>query len=65
MALRKISKTYWQIADLAEIYGYSTMRLNEQVKNNIERFDDDFRFQDGEVHVNCHMHRKSTNLLSY
>lgn len=31
--------------DLAEIYGYSTMRLNEQVKNNIERFDDDFRFQ--------------------
>ena len=32
-------------ADLAEIYGYSTMRLNEQVKNNIERFDDDFRFQ--------------------
>ena len=31
--------------DLAKIYGYSTMRFNEQVKNNIERFDDDFRFQ--------------------
>ena len=31
--------------DLAEIYGYETKRFNEQVKNNIERFDDDFRFQ--------------------
>lgn len=32
-------------ADLAEIYGYETKRFNEQVKANIERFDDDFRFQ--------------------
>ena len=31
--------------DLAEIYGYSTKRFNEQVKNNIEKFDNDFRFQ--------------------
>ena len=31
--------------DLAAIYGYTTTRFNEQVKNNIERFDDDFRFQ--------------------
>ncbi len=31
--------------DLAKIYGYTTKRFNEQVKNNIERFDDDFRFQ--------------------
>ena len=31
--------------DLAQIYGYETKRFNEQVKNNIERFDDDFRFQ--------------------
>ena len=31
--------------DLAKIYGYSTKRFNEQVKNNIERFDEDFRFQ--------------------
>ena len=31
--------------DLAEIYGYSTKAFNQQVKNNIERFDDDFRFQ--------------------
>ncbi|MCQ2061620.1 MAG: ORF6N domain-containing protein [Fibrobacter sp.] len=32
-------------ADLAEIYGYSTRKFNEQVKNNIEKFDSDFRFQ--------------------
>ena len=31
--------------ELAEIYGYETKRFNEQVKNNIERFDADFRFQ--------------------
>ena len=32
-------------ADLAEIYGYSTKAFNRQVKNNIEKFDEDFRFQ--------------------
>ena len=32
-------------SDLAEIYGYETRDFNKQVKNNIERFDDDFRFQ--------------------
>ena len=31
--------------ELAEIYGYETNRFNKQVKNNIEKFDDDFRFQ--------------------
>ena len=31
--------------DLAVIYGYETRRFNEQVKNNIERFDESFRFQ--------------------
>ena len=31
--------------DLAEIYGYTTKHFNEQVKNNIKKFDDDFRFQ--------------------
>ena len=31
--------------ELAEIYGYETKRFNEQVKNNIEKFDSDFRFQ--------------------
>ena len=32
-------------SDLAEIYGYSTKDFNRQVKNNIERFDEDFRFE--------------------
>ena len=32
-------------ADLAEIYGYSTKAFNQQVKNNIDKFEDDFRFQ--------------------
>ena len=32
-------------ADLAAIYGYETKTFNQQVKNNIEKFDDDFRFQ--------------------
>ena len=32
-------------SDLAEIYGYQTSRFNQQVKNNIEKFDADFRFQ--------------------
>ena len=31
--------------DLAEIYGYSTKAFNQQVKNNIEKFAEDFRFQ--------------------
>ena len=31
--------------ELAEIYGYTTTRFNEQVRNNAEKFDDDFMFQ--------------------
>ena len=31
--------------DLAKIYGYETRYFNQQVKNNIEKFDEDFRFQ--------------------
>ena len=30
---------------LAEIYGYTTKAFNQQVKNNIGKFDDDFMFQ--------------------
>lgn len=46
-------------SDLAEIYGYSTKRFNEQVKRNIEKFEgDDFMFQltDEEVYElsRCH-----------
>ncbi len=32
-------------ADLAELYGVSTKRLNEQVKRNRDRFPEDFMFQ--------------------
>jgi phage regulator Rha-like protein len=32
-------------ADLAELYGVETKRLNEQVKRNISRFPEDFMFQ--------------------
>ena len=31
--------------ELAEIYGYETKAFNQQVKRNIEKFDEDFRFQ--------------------
>ena len=31
--------------ELAEIYGYETKNFNRQVKNNIEKFDEDFMFQ--------------------
>jgi len=31
--------------DLAELYGVSAKRLNEQVKRNIDRFPEEFRFQ--------------------
>lgn len=32
-------------ADMAELYGVPTKRLNEQVKRNADRFPDDFLFQ--------------------
>lgn len=33
-------------SDLAEIYGYETKNFNRQVKNNIDKFDEeDFMFQ--------------------
>ena len=31
--------------DLARIYGYETKRFNEQVKNNINKYPDDFMFK--------------------
>jgi hypothetical protein len=31
--------------DLAELYGVTTKRLNEQVKRNSKRFPEDFMFQ--------------------
>ena len=31
--------------ELAEIYGYETKSFNRQVKNNNDKFDEDFMFQ--------------------
>ena len=31
--------------DLAKIYGYSTVAFNQQIKRNIEKFDNDFMFK--------------------
>ena len=50
-------------ADLAELYGVTTKRLNEQVKRNLARFPQDFMFQlsadeKQEVVANCdHLHK--------
>ena len=32
-------------SDLSEMYGYTTKTFNQQVKNNIEKFDEDFMFE--------------------
>ncbi len=47
--------------ELAEIYGYTTKRFNEQVKNNIERFDEDFRFQLSKEEFDNLRSKKSTS----
>lgn len=39
--------------DLAELYGVSTMRLNEQVKRNIKRFPEDFMFRLSDQEFAC------------
>lgn len=59
-------------ADLADLYGVPTKRLNEQVKRNIERFPPDFLFQltaaeKDEVVANCdHLARlKFSRTLPY
>lgn len=59
-------------ADLADLYGVSTKRLNEQTKRNQGRFPDDFMFQltpeeKSEVVANCdHLSRlKFSPVLPY
>lgn len=59
-------------ADLAELYGVTTKRLNEQVKRNRARFPGDFMFQldadeKAEVVANCdHLHKlKFSRTLPY
>ena len=46
---------------LAEIYGYTTTRFNEQIKNNIEKFDEDFMFQLTKEEFENLMSKKSTS----
>ena len=48
-------------ADLAEIYGYETRSFNRQVKNNIERFAEDFRFQLTKKELQILMCKKCTS----
>ncbi len=43
-----LDQTY---SDLTEIYGYTTKAFNQKVKNNIEKFDEDFMFQLSEDEV--------------
>jgi phage regulator Rha-like protein len=59
-------------ADLAELYGVSTKRLNEQVKRNRNRFPSDFMFklnsqEKAEVVANCdHLHKlKYSTVMPY
>lgn len=47
--------------DLAVIYGYTTKRFNEQVKNNIERFDKEERFQLTDAEFKILRSKKSTS----
>ena len=48
--------------DLAKIYGYETRRFNEQVKNNIDKFPDDFMFKlNSEEFKTILMSKKSTS----
>lgn len=51
--------------DLARIYGYETKRFNEQVKNNIEKFPEDFMFHlSKEEWQTVLMWKKSTSNIS-
>ena len=47
--------------ELAEIYGYTTSRFNEQVKNNIDKFDSDFMFQLSKEEFDNLISKKSTS----
>ena len=50
--------------ELAKIYGYSTKRLNEQVKNNIEKFPERYMFKLGQIEVKrISRSKKSTAIM--
>ena len=45
--------------ELAKIYGYETKNFNRQIRNNIERFDNEFRFQISKEEFNIIMRCKN------
>ena len=47
--------------ELAKIYGYETKRFNEQVKNNIIKFPERYRFQLNKDELNFVMSKKSAS----
>ena len=47
--------------ELAKIYGYSTKAFNQQVKNNINKFPERYRFQLNKEELNSVMSKKSTS----
>ena len=50
--------------ELARIYGYETKRFNEQVKNNIDKFPDRYRFQLSKEEVDyVSRSKKSTTIM--
>ena len=50
--------------DLARIYGYSTKRFNEQVKNNMDKFPDRYRFQlSKDEIIKISRSKKSTSIM--
>ena len=51
--------------ELAKIYGYETKRFNEQVKNNIRKFPERYRFQLTRYEVDSVMSKKSTSPKNY
>ena len=52
-------------ADLSEIYGYTTKAFNQQVKNNIEKFDEDFMFELTDEELEDLRYKNCTANISY
>lgn len=52
-------------SDLAELYGVSTKRFNEQVKRNLDRFPEDFLFQLTEIEYENLRSQFATSSLGY
>lgn len=54
--------------DLTGVYGYTTAAFNRQVNHNIERFDNDFRFQLNQSewdNLRCKIYTANTSMIRY